>query len=403
MQTGGAHSARRPTPFFRTFIMQRYDRWPAVCACAVVLTSGTSACGGERAPEHATVVYTAIERARNDPKAELVASYSLDVDRRGNIYVADRDAIRVLGPDGRLVRSIGREGMGPGEFRHLYSVEVMPGDSLFAFDNENGRATVFEPGTWRAAYTVQVGRNQLFAPFAVRRVHAGRSIAGLFQVAYGTFDRRAQYGRRKVVVRLLDADGSLRKDSVLAVPEMESLMIHNPEAVGMNPFGRTTNIAFADDRIVTGWSDSLKFDVYTVEGRHLATIRPSYSATRRPIIPQERDSVVARLSDGFVPAASVRRALDEHGATTWPLVQDMIVDDQERIWVGITGARGEPNQWMAFDHDGAKVAQVDLPANMRLRVMRGTTAYVSALDENDVPQVLVLDLKPTQTLAMARR
>jgi len=369
----------------------------------MVLAPGTQACQGSNETPHATVLYTAVERARSDSTTQFMTAYSIDVDRRGNIYVADRDAIRVLGPNGRLVRSIGRQGIGPGEFRHLYSVEVMPGDSLFAFDSENGRATVFEPGTWRAAYTVQVGRNQLFPPFGVHRVSGGRAIAGLFQMAYGTFDGRAQHGRRKMVVRLLDTDGSLRKDSVLAVPEMENLMMHNPEAVGMNPFGRTTNVAFADDHIVTGWSDSLKFDVYTVEGRHRTTIRPSYSAPRRPIIQRERDSVVAMLSDQLVPAASVRRALDEHGATTWPLVQDMIVDDQDRIWVGITGARGEPNHWMAFDQGGIRVAQVDLPANMLMRVVRGTTAYVSALDENDVPQVVVFDLKPSQTLAMAHR
>jgi hypothetical protein len=190
---------------------------------------------------------------------------------------------------------------------------------------------------------------------------------------------------------------------VLAVAETENLILHDPEGVGANPFGRTTNIAFAShDRMVSEWSDSLKFDVYSVEGRHLKTIRPTYSPPRRPITRQERDSVIADAANELVPAASVRRALDEHGATTWPLVQDMIVDDQDRIWVGITGARGEPNHWVAFDQDGARVAQVDLPVKMRLRVVRGTTAYVAALDENDVPQVVVFDLKPTPTLAMAR-
>lgn len=384
--------------------MQPYRQWAAAWICAVALALGTEACrGGGHETSHAPVHYTAVERTRSDSTSQLMASYSMDVDRRGNIYVADRDAIRVLGPDGRLVRSIGRQGMGPGEFLHLYSVEVMPGDSLFAFDSENGRATVFEPGTWRAAYTVQVGRNQLFPPFGVHRVRGGSSIAGIFQMSYGTFDGRSQHGHRKMVVRLMDADGSLRKDSVLAVPEMENLMLHNPEGVGPNPFGRTTNLAFASrDRMVAEWSDSLKFDVYSVEGRHLKTIRPSYSPPRRPITAQERDSVIAGGANELVPAASVRRALDEHGATTWPLVQDMIVDDQDRIWVGITGARGEPNHWVAFDQDGARVAQVDLPVNMRLRVVRGTTAYVAALDENDVPQVVVFDLKPTQTLAMAR-
>jgi hypothetical protein len=372
--------------------------------CGATLASGAAACRDATSNAHPAVVYTAVERARSDPAAELTAASSLDVDGRGNIYVADRAAIRVFGPNGRLVRSIGRRGPGPGEFEYLGSVAVTAGDSLYAFDSATGRATVFEPGTRRAAYTVQVGRNQLFAPYQVRRVAGGRAIAAVFQGAYGSFDVRPRNGPQKAVVRLLDADGSLRRDSVLAVAETENLILHEPEGVGPNPFGRTTNIAFTSrDRMVAAWSDSLKFDVYSVEGRHLMTIRPSYAPPRRPITPQERDSVIADAANELVPAASVRRALDEHGATTWPLVQDMIVDDQDRIWVGITGARCEPNHWVAFDQDGARVAQVDLPVNMRLRVVRGTTAYVAALDENDVPQVVVFDLKPTQTLAMAAR
>ncbi|HYH82452.1 MAG TPA: hypothetical protein VEX86_21855 [Longimicrobium sp.] len=381
--------------------MPRHSRW-VIAWTSAALAAAAAACGGPApAASRTHTVYSAVERARSDSAAQLTASYSFDVDRRGYIYVADREAIRVLGTDGKLLRSIGRQGSGPGEFQHLLSVEVMAGDSLYAYDNGNGRATVFEPGTWRAAYTVQVGRDQHFAPYEVRRVRGGR-IAGIFQMAYGDFDGRARHGRRKVVVRLLDADGSLHRDSVIAVPEMESLILHNPEAVGMNPFGRTTNIAFSGDRIVAAWSDSLKFDVYSIEGRHLSTIRPSFPVVRRPITPEERDSVVQSLSNSLIPAASVRRALDDHGATTWPLVQDMMVDDRDRIWVGITGSRGGPNHWVAFDHDGARVAEVDLPANMRMRLLRGTTAYAAALDENDVPQVVVFDLKPTQTLAMRR-
>ena len=47
--------------------------------------------------------------------------------------------------------------------------------------------------------------------------------------------------------------------------------------------------------------------------------------------------------------------------------------------------------------DGARVAQVDLPVNALLRLVRGNTAYVVKLDENDVPQVVVYDLQPTST------
>lgn len=335
----------------------------------------------------------------------LTWAYSFDVDPRGNIYVADRWVIRVFAPDGRLVRNIGRQGNGPGEFGTLSSVELMPGDSLYAFDGELSRVTVFEPGSWRAAYTTVIGRSQIFPPIGVHRVRGGRAISAWFTPAYGDFDDREINGRRKTVFRLLNPDGSVSRDSVLAVAERENLMFHNPEgASGDNPFGRTTNVAFASgDRMVVQWSDSLRFDLYSVDGKHLKTVHGAYFPRRRPITSAERDSVIASLADNIVPAASVRRAVEEHGATTWPLVVDMIVDDQDRIWVGLTGGRGEPHHWVAFDMDGNAVAQVDLPVTSRLRLVRGSTAYVVALDDNDVPQVVVYDLKPASTPTTNRR
>jgi len=372
---------------------------------AVLALAGVAACAGPRVvPERPALAYRAVERAHSDSAAALAWAVSLDVDARGNIYLADRTVVRVLGPDGRLVRSIGREGLGPGEFISVSGVTLLPGDSVSTFDFNNGRLTVFEPGTSRAAYTVNLEQNQLFPPLRVWRVRNGRSLVAVYEAAYGTFGGR-EHGRRNAVVRLLNADGSLVKDSVLAVPEAQHMILHNPEGMAVTPFGRMTKIAFAShDRMITAWTDSLKFDVYTVEGRHLKTIRARYSPPRRPILQQERDSLVAWLtSGGWTAAPRVWRALDELGVTTWPLIQEVVVDDRDRIWVGITGARGEPNHWTAFDLDGVRVAEVDLPSNVQLRRLRGETAWAVETDENDVPRVVVYDLKPAQTLAMSRR
>ena len=130
---------------------------------------------------------------------------------------------------------------------------------------------------------------------------------------------------------------------------------------------------------------------------------PKSAPPRRPITSHDRDSVSAAMANDLVPATAIQRALLRYPAKTWPLVQDVIVDDQDRIWAGITGGPGEPHQWMAFDMDGARVAQVDLPVNAHLRLVRGSTAYVVETDESDVPQVVVYDLKPSQPLALGRR
>lgn len=368
-----------------------------------MLALAASACRGASG-DAAVTRYTLVERARTDSAAELTEARSIALDQRGNIYVADRSAIRLFGPDGRLLRTIGRLGSGPGEFDWVATVGLLPGDSLYAFDMGHGRLTVFAPGTFRVAYTSQIGREQLFSPDDARLVQGGRLAVAMFTAAYGSFDDRETRGARKTVVRLLNADGSLRKDSVLAVGERENLILHNPEAISINPFGRMTHFAFASgDRIVSAWSDSLKFEVHDIEGRHLRTVRPAHAPPRRPITGHDRDSVSAALANDLVPATTIRRALEQYPATTWPLLQAMLVDDQDRIWAAITGTRGEPVHWTAFDMKGKPVAQVDLPENTRLRVVRGSRAYAVEVDDDDVPQVVVYDLAPSEPLALDRR
>lgn len=363
--------------------------------CAALLVAAAGCRRADAGEGEAPALYTAVERARTGASAGLAWAAGMDVDRRGTLYVADGWAVRVFAPDGGLLRTIGRRGGGPGEFEAAISVAVLPGDSLWVFDGGLNRVTVFEPGGRRAAYTVQVGRDPAASPSRVARVRGGRMLAAVFESAYD-FNRPQREGTRGGfdVVRLLNADGSLRGDSVLLLRERESLVYRNPTAVGANPFGRESFLALAGrDRLVTAWSDSLKFDVWTVDGRHLETIRPRWAPPRRPITAAERDSVVAALSDGF-PAASVRRALAAHGATTWPLLREVLVDDRDRIWAAVTGARGEPVHWTAFDRRGRRVAAVDLPPGVQLRLIRGATAWAAVKDENDVPGVVTYQLAP---------
>ena len=53
-------------------------------------------------------------------------------DDDGNIYLLDSQLseVKVFSPDGEPLKTLSREGDGPGEFRALSSVHVLPGDTL---------------------------------------------------------------------------------------------------------------------------------------------------------------------------------------------------------------------------------------------------------------------------------
>ena len=69
----------------------------------------------------------------------------------GSVAVLDRVSaeIRIFDPDGRHVRSMGRRGEGPGEFRSAWKLWVLPGDTLWAGEYRPWRYNVFtRDGQW---------------------------------------------------------------------------------------------------------------------------------------------------------------------------------------------------------------------------------------------------------------
>jgi len=320
----------------------------------------------------------------------------LDVDSRGNVYVADRsDQLLVFSPAGTVVRKLGRKGLGPGEFDGLQSVRVLPGDSVYAFDASLQRVTVFPPRSDRAAYSVNVGTNSMLFSYWALPATSTRSIFAVYRAGFGDGDGRGLHGHRKEVLRILNPDGSILRDSVAAFNESEALVLHGAvEGVTFNPYARQPVFALGGgDRVYAAWTGKLAIDVYSAAGRRIKTIRPAIDIRPRPITGKDRDSVVAVLA-GTVPAPEVRRAFAEVGSDSWPLFRDMVVDDADRVWLGLLGRHGDPVHWVAFDQSGAQVASMELPENVSLRVLRGRMAYGVEFDHDDVARVVIYELRP---------
>jgi hypothetical protein len=358
-----------------------------------------AACDGKGPPPTGLHgLYQPVRLAKTPSSTDLMGVMSLDVDSHGYVYVADRSSqLLVFAPDGSLLRKLGRKGQGPGEFDFLVDVQVLPRDTVYAFDGGLSRVTAFAPRSDRAAYSVNVGTNSMLFPYWVRTAASTRSIFAAYRAAVGEGDGRGLHGRRKDVLRILNPDGSIRRDSVLSFDEAEMLIFHGAvEGAANNPFARQAVFALGgDDRLYAAWSGALAVGVYSADGRRIRTIRPAITPTPRRISDRDRDSVVQALAR-TVPAAEVRRAFTEIGSESWPLFRDMVVDDAHRVWLGLLGRHGEPVHWTAFDQEGARVASMDLPENVSLRVVRGRMAYGVELDPDDVPRVVIYELRPVR-------
>jgi len=365
---------------------------------AVALIGSISACGREREARRAdgpVAVAGLVEEMRTPATLEFGGISALDVDSRGRIYVADGPEIVVLRPDGTETARMGREGFGPGEFRWISTLALLPRDSLYVYDGGMRRVSVYAPDQTRPAYTTTLPGPQTVTPYWARP--AGGGILAAYQTAQGDVPGREQGGSLPVIVRLLNADASIRRDSLLLLREPQTLRIYNDEGRGhlFYPFARHSLFAVSPaGTLYEAWTDSLRVTAHALDGTARWEIAEPF--TPREVTRQEMDSVVTRLAHPPFSAPSVRRALSETGTHTWPAIRHILVDDRERLWVSLTPRPGEDAEWRILNR-GGRVGTLRLPESVQIVTVRGDRAYGVIRDEDDVQSVIVYRVQPAPT------
>ena len=91
-----------------------------------------------------------------DGDGELNMPWGIDIDKRGNIYVADwrNDRIQKFTADGRFLMKVGTSGEGEGELNRPTDVAVDQDGIIYVADWMNNRLQVFDPdGNFAAVKT----------------------------------------------------------------------------------------------------------------------------------------------------------------------------------------------------------------------------------------------------------
>jgi len=319
----------------------------------------------------------------------------------GRIFVADRQAqqVRVFDPRGRHLRTLGRTGDGPGEFRRLSDLSSLPGDSVAAWDRQHGRLTILTPDgeLARVARTSWDRFNTLggLHHLGDRRFVMTGSLSSYYveDRPSGTIERPA------TSVHVIDAEGAIRTFG--SFPGLE-IGFHGT-GFGRPPFGRSITVSAREGVVYVGTQETLEYRAYSPEGRLLRIVR----GPREDLVVDEglRDAYWDyRRRRAILETPEQRREFaDRVAATPFPPTRAafsrLLVDSGGNVWVEHAPSREDldPRSWRVFDPSGALLGLVRLPD--RFRALEIGDDYVLGIWRDDlwVPYVQLHELvKPAK-------
>jgi hypothetical protein len=307
---------------------------------------------------------------------------ALEADAAGRLYVLDAQAaqVRVFGPDGTHVRSLGRQGQGPGELSQPIGFALAPDGAVWVVDPPNRRYTVWDStGALRESVPRQ---NELaMVPWPGRFDRQGR----LWDVGPGG-------GRAGAAPTLLRRDGGAAAATAIPLPAVSPQQF----TTANGPVSSTVPVPFSprlewaldsDGRVWSGVTGSYRLVQWQPGGDTLRIVERA--AAPVPVSDAERDSVPAQLKwftdqGGKVDLSRVPR--------NKPAFASVSTDDRGWVWVRPSvpaGTSGTPLD--VFDPEGRYHGRVTLPILVMEGlpiVVRGDGIYTVTVSDAGVPQVV---------------
>jgi hypothetical protein len=319
----------------------------------------------------------------------------------GRLAVANAGSqeIRFYDAAGKYLRTAGGQGGGPGEFRGLGAIQLLRGDSIFAFDIMQQRLSVFTPeGDFvRSASLERTPDGGM--PFATGALRDGSLVARVIGTAGGATDGLQ---RRSETYFHYSADGKML-DTLSVQPGSErfvqtqsgggdimSMSITTPL------FGHTQLASVNGERAVFGDNESYELAVYTPDGALERLVRRRQEP--RPVTDDALEALLKtrldRISDPGRRQTMERSYREIPHPSTMPSYEAILLDDGGNLWVHeFQPTPVTPPAWTIFDPEGRMLGSVSLPD--RFRPMQIGNDFVLGVwsDDLDVQHVRMYRLE----------
>jgi 6-bladed beta-propeller len=358
----------------------------AVLACSGCTTGeGSDAGAGAGAlPQAWTLADSAAPRVGASDEDGLVLVTAAVTLPDGRIAIADAGTHRidVFDARGRRVRSMGREGRGPGEFTHPAWIGVR-GDTLQVWDMVQARLSLFDTAGRFIRTDPPVTDMGSFPRVAGQFADGSLLLAGAEREAW----RNGPFRDSLLLVRMDMASG--RRDTLGKVPGDEQFGSRSPdgrvsEATTL-PFGRRTVLAVHGGRAYVGTGDTSAI-LASSDGGGWTPVAV-VPIPRRRVTRQDIEDYWARLVTRGAGARTTRERPERLAyPAEYPPYGDLRTAPNGDLWVALPSRPSEWTQggrWVVFAPRGTVRGTVYVPGRARVLEVGERAVLVSETDSDD--------------------
>jgi len=320
------------------------------------------------------------------------------------VYVAQpqEHLIRVFdSSDGRLLRTIGRRGAGPGEFQRL-STLGLHGDSIYGTDMSLHRLSLFDPDGihLRTERTMsdplpETGRPARPVALTAAGDVIGESSVSLVAAARGLVlsSPLVVMDRSGTVIRTLGATSQGPHRSGVAMGPSRGVVfiqpLSNRSLRRVVPDGSA--VIFIDQPEEAGGGAPFRVVKVLAVGDTAYDRRYRYAAT--PVTTQMADSIYRSFAELMGYEQNPRgamRAAREHVRIpeSVPPISGAVAGLDGTVWLRREGMGSHEAVWLVLDEWGRHRASVRAPADLTIEAVDGSTVWGVVRDELDVPYVV---------------
>jgi hypothetical protein len=311
--------------------------------------------------------------------------------------------IRYYDSAGRFLRSAGRAGEGPGEFRDAFYLWALPGDTLWVGDYRPWQFLVFTPeGEWT--------RTVRPTPFYVNNPAVGVVLddrRSVLAIRDASMPATTRFEPRHLTVVMHAPDGTMTDTLGTWENGRVGVMDNTPGAVQLAPlFESSARIAGGGNRILISHNSTPEIQVHQA-GEQVALERiVRWTTGDRSITSEHIAAERRRLAEPFAtedpglrerllkPLVSEARPV----ADQFPAFGTLMSGRDGRIWIREFNRPGmtSPPRWTAFDAEGQVQCQATLPDVEQVYEIGADYLLALDPDEDDVPRVVLHRFLPAR-------